>query len=107
MMGMPIPQVDPSPSRIRTCTGFPDGVEGAADGVVEGAAEAACPACQASPCEDPPQAARSTSGTPSTAVVTADRHNRERLMPARVLRKSNIRQAATPAHRTPRAIGVG
>lgn len=99
MMGMPTPHVDPSPSRNRTCTGFPGAGEVEADGPVDGPAEAARPACQAPLGEDPPQAASRTSVTPSTATVTADRHNRERLMTATLLRTRRVRQA--PAARPP------
>src|SRR3954462_7314114 len=92
MIGMPTPQVDPSPSRNRTCTGFPGGGEVEADGPVDGPAEAARPACQAPPGEDPPQAADRTSVTVSTATVTADRHERERIMTATMLRTRRVRQ---------------
>src|SRR3954447_19548937 len=93
-MGMPTPHVEPSPSRIRTCTGFPDGGEGEADGPVDAPAEAAPPACQVAPGDDPPQAAERASVTPSTAAVSADRHERERLMTATMLRTGRIHQVA-------------
>src|ERR1700742_3106116 len=96
MIGMPTPQVDPSLSSKRTCTGFPDGVEGAADGAAAASddpAEAAGPSCQAPPGDELPQAADRTSVTPSTAAAAADRHLRERLMTARMLRIGRTRQA--------------
>src|SRR3954462_15116505 len=93
-MGMPTPHVEPSPSRIRTCTGFPDGGEGEADGPVDATAEVAPPACQVAPGDDPPQAAERASVTPSTAAVSADRHEPERLMTATMLRTRRIHQVA-------------
>ena len=84
MIGMPTPQVDPSPCRTRICTGFPDTAEGEADVPGDGPVEAVRPACQAAPGEDPLQAVARMSAIPSVAAVTPDRHKRESLMTATV-----------------------
>ncbi|GIM92137.1 hypothetical protein Ato02nite_039300 [Paractinoplanes toevensis] len=82
MIGMPTPQVDPSPSSNRTCTGFPvtaGDVE--AEGPVDaGPADDDGPPCQAPSDDDPSQAATRASVTPSTVAPAADRHERENLM---------------------------
>src|SRR5690242_19750299 len=91
MIGMPTPQVDPSPCRTRICTGLPDTADGEADVPGDGPVEAVRPACQAAPGEDPLQAVVRMSAIPSAAAVTADRHERESLMTATVLRTRRAR----------------
>jgi hypothetical protein len=77
MTGIPTPHVEPSPSRNRTCTGFPDGVDGAVDGAAarpDAPDELAGSPFQVPPDEDPPQAADIASVVPSTTAVATDRH---------------------------------
>src|SRR5262245_44536700 len=88
MIGIPTPQVVPSPWKSRTCTGFPAGV-----GFVEAAADDfAGSASQAPPDEDPPppQAA----SRPRVIPATANRHVRELLMPATMPRTGRVCQAS-------------
>src|SRR5690349_18697245 len=93
MIGMPTPQVEPSPWNSRTCTGLPVGADGeaAADEPAAGPAEG-CPECQAPPAlpaplplpPPPPQAAGRTRARPRAAT----RHHREILMTATMLRRT-------------------
>ncbi|GIF22852.1 hypothetical protein Ate02nite_55820 [Paractinoplanes tereljensis] len=93
MIGMPTPQVDPSPSSSRTCTGFPV-TAGDADPAADGPAEDDGPPCHApsdDDDDDPSQAASRARVTPSTTAPEPDRHARENLMPVTMPRSGRDR----------------